>query len=103
MSDNPPSSNVQPPMGNGHEEHHHGANSSGSSSFWRSKTAIGVGVFLVIGAFLLTSEHRAHVFGFLPYLLLLACPLLHVFMHGRHGKHGGHQSETKPPKGGTER
>jgi hypothetical protein len=46
-----------------------------------------VGFFAVAGFFLLT-EHRAHVFGALPYLLLLACPLLHLFMHRGH-RHGG--------------
>ena len=45
--------------------------------------------FLAIAAFFLFTEHRAHFFGFLPYLLLLACPLLHLFMHGKHGGHGG--------------
>jgi hypothetical protein len=45
--------------------------------------------FLAIAAFFLLAEHRAHVFGVLPYLLLLACPLLHYFMHGRRGGHGG--------------
>lgn len=51
--------------------------------------------FLAIGAFLLLAEHRAHlpgILGYLPWLLLLACPLLHVFMHGGHGGHGGHRS-----------
>jgi hypothetical protein len=41
----------------------------------------------IVGVFLFT-EHRAHVFGFLPYLLLLACPFIHMFMHRGHGKHG---------------
>ncbi|HET9491129.1 MAG TPA: DUF2933 domain-containing protein [Methylomirabilota bacterium] len=45
--------------------------------------------FLAIAAFFMLTEHRAHVFGVVPYLLLLACPLLHFFMHGRHGGHGG--------------
>jgi hypothetical protein len=45
--------------------------------------------FAVIAAFLLFSEHRAHLFGALPYLLLLACPILHLFHHGGHGRHGG--------------
>jgi hypothetical protein len=45
--------------------------------------------FLTIAAFFLFTEHRAHFFGILPYLLLLACPLLHLFMHGKHGGHGG--------------
>lgn len=42
--------------------------------------------FLAIAGFLLLAEHRAHVFGALPWLLLLACPLLHL-LHG-HGAHG---------------
>lgn len=46
-------------------------------------------VFAAIAAFFLLTEHRAHVFGFLPYLLILACPLMHLF-HGGHGGHGGH-------------
>jgi len=62
--------------------------------------------FLVVAAFLLATEHRAHLFGVLPYLLLLACPILHRFGHGRHGssRHGGdtHTGQRPdPPPGGT--
>jgi len=46
-------------------------------------------VFLGIAAFFLVTEHKAHLFGILPYLLLLACPLLHWLMHGGHGGHAG--------------
>jgi hypothetical protein len=46
------------------------------------------GAIAIIGYYLLT-EHRAHVIAFLPYLFLLACPLMHLFMHGGHGGHGG--------------
>ncbi|SBT10411.1 conserved hypothetical protein [Candidatus Propionivibrio aalborgensis] len=62
-----------------------------------SKANIALIVFLLIGAFFLITEHWAHLAGwlpYLPYLLLLACPLMHVFMHGVHG-HGNHApSET---------
>ena len=44
--------------------------------------------FLMVAGFFLFTEHRAHLFGFLPFLLLLACPLMHLFMHGGHGGHG---------------
>lgn len=47
--------------------------------------------FLAIAGFFLLTEHKAHVLGLLPFLLLLACPLLHLWHHGGHG-HG---------KGGT--
>jgi hypothetical protein len=38
------------------------------------------------------AEHWVHVLGVLPYLLILACPLMHLFMHKGHGGHGGHHS-----------
>lgn len=60
-------------------------------SFWRSRYAIGFIVFVAIAAYFLFSEHRAHFLGALPWLLILACPLMHVFMHGGHGGHSnGH-------------
>ena len=48
--------------------------------------------FLAIGAFFLLTEHRAHLFGILPFLLVLACPLMHLF-HG-HGGHHGHDDSS---------
>ncbi|WP_341679460.1 DUF2933 domain-containing protein [Niveibacterium sp. SC-1] len=46
-------------------------------------------VLAAVALVYLLSEHRAHLLGFLPYALLLLCPLMHVFMHGGHG-HGSH-------------
>ena len=57
--------------------------------FWCSRYAIGFAVIGSAAAYFLLTEHLAHVIGALPYLLLLACPLMHVFMHGGHGGHGG--------------
>ena len=57
-----------------------------------SKANIAFAVFLVIGAYFLVTEHWAHLSGlfpYWPYLFLLACPLMHLFMHGGHG-HGDH-------------
>lgn len=62
-----------------------------TQSHYRSSLVL-VG-FLIIAGFFLLTEHRAHVFGILPFLLLLACPLLHSFMHGGHGSHGGGKDE----------
>ncbi len=42
-------------------------------------------------SYFLLIEHRQHIWQFLPFLILLACPFLHLFMHGSHGGHGGHQ------------
>ena len=50
--------------------------------------------FILIAAYFLWTEHRAHVVQFLPFVLLLACPLLHMFHgHGGHGGHGRHQDK----------
>ena len=46
--------------------------------------------FLSCIGYLLWTEHRAHVVQFLPWLILLLCPLMHLFMHHGHGGHGGH-------------
>jgi len=45
--------------------------------------------FAAVAAFFLFAEHRAHLFGALPYLLLLACLLMHLFHHHGHGKDKG--------------
>ena len=64
---------------------------SGNQTKSRDKWAL-IG-FVAIAAYFLIAEHRAHLselLYYLPYLLLLACPLLHLFMHGGHGGHGDH-------------
>ena len=50
--------------------------------------AAALGPYLVIW-------HSVHLAAALPFIVLLACPLLHVFMHGghRHNDGGG----TRPP------
>ena len=73
-------------------EHKHESDSDGAM---KSKANIAFIVFLVIGGYFLITEHRAHLFGWLSgygiWLLLLACPLMHLFMQGGHD-HGGHGS-----------
>ena len=54
--------------------------------------------FLAIAVFFLITEHRAHLFGALPFLLLLACPLMHLFMHHGHGAHGSHDGNDEGSK-----
>jgi hypothetical protein len=60
--------------------------------FWRSGQGIVAGLFIAAVSYFLLIEHRQHLFEYLPYLILLACPLMHVFMHGGHG-HGKHQHD----------
>lgn len=69
-------------------EHLDAAASTGSS-----KKLIGAVIMLAfIGVFFLLREHWSHIAGYWPYLLLLACPLMHL-LHG-HGGHSSHKGSS---------
>ena len=88
-----------------HDHSHHDRSVQSEGSFWTSRAFLVCAAFLVIGGILLWTEHLAHALGVLPYLLILACPLMHIFMHGGHGGHGGHahhqqtDGRSRQPKG----
>lgn len=50
--------------------------------------------FLGVAGFFLVTEHRAHLLGFLPFVLVLACPLMHLFHHRGHGAHASEDSRA---------
>ena len=52
--------------------------------------------FVAVAAFFLIAEHRAHVGEYLPFLLLAACPLMHLFH--RHGGHDAHHERHEEKK-----
>ncbi|QOR38186.1 DUF2933 domain-containing protein [Billgrantia diversa] len=70
------------------EHDKHSADSGGQQPlrFW-----LPLGLFLAFVVYLLWAEHRIHFIQFLPFLILLACPLMHLFMHGGH--HGKSKNE----------
>ncbi|MPR06158.1 DUF2933 domain-containing protein [Microvirga tunisiensis] len=53
-------------------------------------TPLGWAITLALAALgvYLFANHTGHVVATLPYLLLLACPLMHLVMHGGHSHHG---------------
>ncbi len=71
---------------------------SDKQSFLRSPIGLALCGFLIVAAFLLITEHRAHIFvgNWFVWLLPFACLGMHFF-HG-HGGHGGHQHNGKPPE-----
>jgi hypothetical protein len=56
----------------------------------RSGLAVTLAV-AALGVYLLAT-HTGHALAALPYLLLLACPLMHLFGHPHHS---GHRSEQE--------
>lgn len=52
----------------------------------------------LVGGFYLLREQWNHVAGNWMYLVLLACPLMHLFHgHGGHGGHSDHGDQATPP------
>ncbi|WP_410498852.1 DUF2933 domain-containing protein [Chitinibacter sp. S2-10] len=66
--------------------------------FWGSRYAMGLIVIGAAAGYFLLTEHLAHVLGALPVLLLLACPLMHIFMHHGHGGHQHHHHDEPESK-----
>lgn len=46
----------------------------------------------VVVAGYLVIWHGAHLAAALPFLVILACPLMHLFMHGGHGSDADHRA-----------
>ena len=69
-------------------------NDSHAPSFQRRPDGMALATAALIAGFYLLREHWSHVLGYWPYLLLLACPLMHL-MHG-HG-YGGHGRHPQAP------
>jgi hypothetical protein len=66
---------------------------------WRAtlvRTPLGWALTLAVAALglYLLLAHTGHVLSALPYLLLMACPLMHLFMHGDHGHSRREQDRT---------
>ncbi len=69
-------------------------------SWWRNPASLSICSLLIILGFYLLMEHTAHVLGALPYLLLLLCPVLHLFHHRGHGHPPHRGSPLSPPRSG---
>jgi hypothetical protein len=54
-----------------------------------------------VGVYYLLTDHLTHVTQAIPYLLLLACPLMHLLHghgHGRGSGHRGRHDAVQQPK-----
>jgi hypothetical protein len=72
----------------------HSSHEGRKHGFFASRGNIVLVGFFILGGFYLLAEHRAHLWLVLPWLLLLACPLMHLFMH--HGNQGGRKHSGAP-------
>jgi hypothetical protein len=71
-----------------------GSDNGRKRPFLNSAAGFALGVFLAVAGIVLWAEHRAHILGALPLLLLLAaCLGMHFFMHRGHGGHRGGRND----------
>ena len=61
---------------------------------WTSPLGIFMALAGAVGLYYLLTEHPTHLTQAIPFVILLACPLMHLFglHHGGHGSHGGHEA-----------
>jgi hypothetical protein len=43
----------------------------------------------------LLTKHNQHFFEYLPFAILLLCPVMHLFMHGGHQHHNKDKKDNK--------
>ena len=64
-------------------------------SIWRSPLGVFMLIAGAVGIYYMFTEHLTHVTQALPFLFLLACPLMHLFHgHGHHGHHGHEHTKS---------
>jgi fatty acid desaturase len=68
-----------------------------STPRWRRPLYLAWETVVVIVVFYLLREHLGHILGWWPYLLLLLCPVMHLF-HG-HGGHSADHNHSRPRNG----
>ena len=73
------------------QKHNHFHTPKKRGIWWLSRDGLVAIVFLGFIVFYLVTEHAAHTLQFLPWLILLLCPFMHMFMH--HGGHGHSDDE----------
>lgn len=65
------------------------------TAWWKTRSGIVCLLFLAAAGYFAFMEHRAHLVPYLPWAILLLCPLIHLFHHGGHSH--GNRADTADP------
>jgi len=69
--------------------------SDSKRNFWLMPNGLAAMALIAAVLYFLLAEHRAHFIYGLPFLILLLCPVMHIFMHKNHGGHGHRNTEDE--------
>ncbi|WP_339864789.1 DUF2933 domain-containing protein [Paremcibacter congregatus] len=65
-------------------DHEHYHKPEKNRPWWKTPYGMAAIFFFVVAGYFLITEHGAHIGSNWIWLILLLCPLMHVFMHGGH-------------------
>ncbi len=65
-------------------EHKENCKAKGFMKWYLSWRGVALTIILAAVSYYLLTVHLGHLALALPYLFLLACPLMHIFGHGHH-------------------
>lgn len=74
-------------------DHEHYHQPEHKIKWWQTNTGTLLVIFFAVGGYFLVNEHSAHIAENAFLLILLLCPLIHIFMHGGHGGRGHHDDD----------
>lgn len=72
-----------------------------SRSFWFTGRGLAALGLIGAAAWFLFMEHRAHLTALVLYLILLLCPIMHLFMHRGHGHHSDGEKAGRDANNGS--
>jgi len=76
-----------------HEQDQPSTNQRIAAAYKTPLIIVCLAVSAIVGYYLWV-YHSQHVLAVLPFLFFLACPLMHLLMHGKHG----HKHQAQPAK-----
>lgn len=60
---------------------------SSNSRYWAALHGVVAAALIVSALYFIFVEHAEHTLRYLPIMIILLCPLMHIFMHKSHHNH----------------
>lgn len=64
--------------------------------WWKTPFGMLCTAVFLIALFVLIQDHAAHIGNYWIWLILLVCPLMHIFMHGHHNHSNKKEKDDEP-------